>query len=498
MNNDRSRLKGTDARTAGFEEWLFQTGAIASAPPSDDTHLIVDRSAAACIGPRGTLTDSRERKARCCDLVKRMPAIVCQLAPNGNTLFVSDNITRIAGYLPEELQGRNWWEVFYPGDQSRQVEEVCSRFQRGDILDHEMTLTAKDGSLRTLSWTSANGYSQDGTLEDILLTGIGITERKQAEELFRTLSNSSPIGIYIVQDGKFQFANPQFQEWTGRRKEELLGVDSTELVAPDFRDSVRNNAASMLKGERSNPYEFQIYSKSGQTRWIMETVAPIQYQGRRAVLGNFMDITNWKQAEENLKQSLEKLRKTLEGTIQAMALTVEMRDPYTAGHQRRVANLACAIAREMQLPKEQVDTTYLATIVHDIGKICVPAEILSKPGRISDIEFGLIKAHSQVGYDILKTIEFPWPIAEIVLQHHERMDGSGYPSGMMGREPHLEARILGVADVVEAMASHRPYRPSLGIERALQEISHNSGILYDPEVVDACLRLFGEKGFRLE
>ncbi|MCL5959492.1 MAG: HD domain-containing protein, partial [Chloroflexi bacterium] len=201
-----------------------------------------------------------------------------------------------------------------------------------------------------------------------------------------------------------------------------------------------------------------------------------------------------KQAEEGLKQSFEKLQKALQETIRAMALTVEMRDLYTAGHQQRVGRLVDAIAREMHLPPDQITTARLAALVHDIGKIRVPAEVLGKPGRISKIELDLLRTHSQIGFEILRTIEFPWPISQNVLQHHERMDGSGYPLGLRGEDILLEARILAVADVVEAMASHRPYRPALGIHMALDEITQNRGTLYDPQVVDACLCLFNNKG----
>jgi putative two-component system response regulator len=198
---------------------------------------------------------------------------------------------------------------------------------------------------------------------------------------------------------------------------------------------------------------------------------------------------------EKLRDTLEKLRKAMEGTIQVISSTVEMRDPYTAGHQRRVAALVAAIAAEMGLPEDRIDGLRMAGLIHDLGKIAVPAEILSKPGRITEAEFNMIKCHPQAGYDILKDIEFPWPIAEIVYQHHERMDGSGYPRGLSGEEILMESRILCVADVVEAMASHRPYRQALGIDKALEEISSNRGILYDADVVDTCLKVFAEKGF---
>jgi len=202
--------------------------------------------------------------------------------------------------------------------------------------------------------------------------------------------------------------------------------------------------------------------------------------------------------EEERKRAKQKLQKTLEETIYALASAIEMRDPYTAGHQKRVTKLACAIAKEMGLSKEQIEGIHMAGLIHDIGKISIPSEILTKPGKLNDLEYSLIKTHPQAGYNILKGIEFPWPVAQIVLQHHERMDGSGYPQGLCGKDVLLEARILAVADVVEAMSSHRPYRPAYGIDKALEEISKNKGILYDPEVVNACLRLFNQKGFKFD
>ena len=203
-------------------------------------------------------------------------------------------------------------------------------------------------------------------------------------------------------------------------------------------------------------------------------------------------------AEEKLRRSYEKLQRALEGTVHTLVAAIEMRDPYTAGHQRRVTQLACAIAHEMGLPEERVEGIRMAGLIHDIGKMNIPAEILSKPGLLSDLEYSLIKNHAQVGHDVLKEMDFPWPLAQIVLQHHERMDGSGYPQGLAGEDIILEARILAVTDVVEAMASQRPYRPSVGLDKALEEISQNRSVLYDPEVVDACLKLFAEERFEFE
>jgi putative nucleotidyltransferase with HDIG domain len=204
------------------------------------------------------------------------------------------------------------------------------------------------------------------------------------------------------------------------------------------------------------------------------------------------------QAEVKLWESVGKVRKTIIEVVQAMALTLEIRDPYTGGHQRRVAQLAVAIAEEMGLDKDRLEGLRVAGFMHDIGKIAVPAEILSKPSKLSKYEFGIVKGHAQVGYEILSRVSFPWPVAQIVLQHHETLDGSGYPQGLREADILPEAKILAVADVVEAMASHRPYRPALGIDKALEEITKNKGKRYDPEAVDACIRLFTEKGFNFE
>jgi putative nucleotidyltransferase with HDIG domain len=248
--------------------------------------------------------------------------------------------------------------------------------------------------------------------------------------------------------------------------------------------------------EATGPFSFP----GKEQRWLHFTSAAIR-DAKGAMIGaieTMTDISPLKRAEDELRENVERLKKVMSGVIRAIDVIVETRDPYTAGHQHQVSRLASTIATEMGLPAETVEAIYVAASIHDLGKIYVPAEILSKPGRISDIERGFIRTHPQVGYDILKSIDFPWPIAEIVLQHHERMNGSGYPRGLKDGDIRIEARIIGLADVVESMGSHRPYRPTLGIEKALDEIRTNRGILYDSDVVDICLALFQEKGFRFE
>ena len=323
-------------------------------------------------------------------------------------------------------------------------------------------------------------------------------ERKQAEELFKKLFINSPNAIFVVQDGKFKLVNPQFEEETGYTKKELLNKDSLELVHPEDKKMVREKIIKNLKRGISSPFEYRGTRKDGETRWALQVVTSITYQGRRAVLGNFKDVTDIKHAEKELQQSYKKLQKTMEDTINVIVKIVEAKDPYTAGHQMNVSKLATAIAKEIKLSPDRIEGIRIASLVHDIGKISLPAEILSKPSKLDEIEYSLIKDHSKMGFNILKSIEFPWPVAQITLQHHERIDGSGYPQGLKGNDILLEARILAVADVVEAMSSHRPYRPSLGIGKALEEISKNRGILYDPEVVDACVKLFKEKKFKFK
>jgi putative two-component system response regulator len=205
-----------------------------------------------------------------------------------------------------------------------------------------------------------------------------------------------------------------------------------------------------------------------------------------------------KDSAKALSNTVTRFQKALEGFVEAIALAVEMRDPYTAGHQIRVADLACAIAREMELPEDQVYGLRMAAVIHDLGKITIPGEILCKPGVLSEPEYQMIKTHVQSGYDILKKIDFPWPVAEIVMQHHERMDGSGYPSGLSGDSIMLEARILSVADVFETIGSHRPYRPSLGFKKAIDELRNNRGSLYDDKVASACLKLVENNGFEFK
>ncbi len=327
-----------------------------------------------------------------------------------------------------------------------------------------------------------------------------VAQLQESKELLQTLFDNVLDGMLVVDyGGKILNANAALARMFDLESvDDGIGRDALEFVLPEFHEIAINDLANIEAGRGGYLRAYKVRSKSEKEFWIEGVGTDIILEGKHVDLICVRDITERIKAEEERQQNTEKLLAAMQGTIQALTATVEIRDPYTAGHQQRVANLAYAIATEMGLTAEQVKGIHTAGIIHDIGKEYVPAEILSKPGRLSEDEFGLIKVHPQAGYDILKPIEFPWPIAQIVLQHHERMDGSGYPSGLSGEDILLEARTLAVADVVEAMTSHRPYRPALGIDKALEEISQNKGTLYDPEAVDACLRLFTEKGFNFE
>jgi len=226
-------------------------------------------------------------------------------------------------------------------------------------------------------------------------------------------------------------------------------------------------------------------------------VARATHKGRPSIIGMLQDISEKKRADEQIQRYVKQLQSAFMSTVEVATSLSEMRDPYTAGHERRVGALAAAIGAELGFDAQRVEGLRVAGFLHDIGKITIPAEILSKPGRLSAIEYQLIQGHPQSGYDVLKDVEFPWPVAAVALQHHERIDGSGYPQGLKGEAIALEARILAVADVVEAMSSHRPYRPGLGIDRALAEIERGRGTAYDAQAVDACLRLFRDQAYQL-
>jgi PAS domain S-box-containing protein/putative nucleotidyltransferase with HDIG domain len=326
-------------------------------------------------------------------------------------------------------------------------------------------------------------------------------QKKEAENLLKIIQfavDHAGDEVYLIDpSGKFAYVNAKAGQSLGYTGEELLKMDVFG-IDPSFNKGKWLLNWEELRQRGSFTVETSHRTRDGKLVPKEMTLNYIQFEGKSFNCAFARDIRERKKTEEQLKESNEKLRKYLEGTIHSLVMAVEMRDPYTAGHQKRVSKLACAIAKDMGFSQEAVEGVNMACFIHDLGKISVPSEILNKPGKLTDFEFGIIKTHPQAGYDILKEIEFPSPVAQAVYQHHERLNGSGYPRGLSGEQIILEARILAVADVVEAMASHRPYRPGMGITQALEEINRNKGTLYDPKVVNTCLHLFVDKDFKFE
>jgi PAS domain S-box-containing protein len=337
------------------------------------------------------------------------------------------------------------------------------------------------------------------TVARVILRDVAEKSIRESEEKYKLLFDSAGDAIFVhdMMEARTLAVNTTACEQLGYTHAELMSMTINQVDSPAEALFAPDRMARLT--ERGHlVFETVHQRKDGSLIPTDVNSQRIIWDDQPAIMSICRDITDRKLAEEELKQTMEKLRKSLVGTIQVLSSTAETRDPYTAGHQRRVSSLARAIAQEMGLPKDMIDIIRMAGSIHDIGKISVPSEILSKPGKISEIEMSLIKVHAQTGYDILKDVELPYPLAEIVLQHHERLDGSGYPQGLKNGQILLEAQIISVADVIEAITYYRPYRPGKGIDVALQEIEKNKGILYNEKVVEACVRLFREKGFQLE
>ena len=324
-----------------------------------------------------------------------------------------------------------------------------------------------------------------------------ITSRKQAENalaesenLFRTSFESATVGIVMFgKNGMFIKANDRACELWGYTREELLQLQFIDITYEEDKGISTDLYDKMISGELTNAaFEKRYIKKDGTVIWTHVSTSAI-----RDEMNNVKYFISYVQDITNSKAVTERINGVLEGTIETLALVVEARDPYTSGHQKRVAEIAVAIAENLGLSKGQIRGLYLASIVHDLGKIQVPSEILSKPGKLTYFEFELIKCHPETAYNLLKDIDFPWPVAEIIYQHHEKIDGSGYPRKLKGDSLLVEAKILCVADVFEAMSSHRPYRAAFPKEIALAEIEKNKGVLYDPDVVEACLKVLKDK-----
>jgi len=465
------------------------------------------------IGVRTTMVDITERKMaedslreseeKFRNLAEQSPNMIF-INKNGRVVYANEKCEEMMGYSREAIYsaGFDFFKLIAP-EFRETVKIAFGKHMKGkEVLPFEYTLLTSRGErieaiLSPKLIDYGGGRAILGIVTDISERKRAEQELRKSEKRYRNLFDNVPVGLYrTTPAGEWLDGNAASARMLGYPDcESMLKANPlADYVNPEERERWK---AILEKNGVLEDFESQLRRQDGRIIWVKDSARAIKNKEGRVLYyeGAMVDFTERKKAEEELNYTLEMLHKSLGATIQAINRLVEIRDPYTAGHQRRVADLARAIATEMGLSQEQVNGIRMAGSIHDIGKISVPAEILSKPGRLEETEFNLIKIHPKYAYEILKPIEFPGPVAQAILQHHERIDGSGYPLGLKDKEILVEAKILAVADVVEAMVSHRPYRTAHSLEHALKEISKNSGVLYDPKVVEACLNLFAEKGF---
>ncbi len=434
---------------------------------------------------------------------------------NLHTTYISPSVEKLWGYSLDDIEALPLDKILTPASLQKAMDFFTVEMSQALAAPATYTLkrllelefVCKDG--RILWIESAFSFIRDEEGKPVAILGEGreITERKrienalrESEENFRHSLDDSPLGVRIsTATGETMYANRAILDIYGYDSiDELRNTPLQKRYTPESYAEYLTRREKRSRGESGpSEYEISIVRKNGEIRHLYVLRKEIFWNGRKQSQVIYQDITLRRRAEEKLNETLENLRQSIRTTIQVLGTASEARDPYTAGHQKRVANLARAIATEMKLPHDKIEAIRMAGAIHDIGKISVPSEILCKPALLTDLEFCLIKNHSQFSYEIMKDVESPWPLADIIRQHHERLDGSGYPQGLKNTNILIEARILAVADVVEAMVSYRPYRPALEVEIALAEIENNSGILYDSKVVEACLKLFREKGYQI-
>jgi PAS domain S-box-containing protein/putative nucleotidyltransferase with HDIG domain len=433
---------------------------------------------------------------------------------NLKPIYISPSVARMLGYTGEQAMSGAADTRLTPASSQIALQAYADAMAKEaqhpgsewDAPPLDLEMVRSDGST---VWTATKFSfirANDGKPFAVLGVLRDVTERKKAEdslrkseERFRGLVETSSDWVWEMdRNSHYTYVSPKVRDILGHEPQELLGHTPFEFMHQ--REGRRVSKIVRRFADAHLPFallENTCTHKDGHSVVLETSAVPILDSdgGFLGYRGIDRDITERKKVEQELQHSLKRLEKTMESTIEAITTTIETRDPYTTGHQMRVTDLACTIAKVMELPPTQIEGIRVTGLLHDIGKIAIPTEILSKPGKLSEVEFSMIKTHAQTGYNILKKIEFAWPVARAVLQHHERWNGSGYPHGLRGEDILLEARILAVADVMEAMASHRPYRPSVGLDKALDEISKNSGILYDPAVAKACETAFTQRGF---
>jgi PAS domain S-box-containing protein/putative nucleotidyltransferase with HDIG domain len=453
---------------------------------------------------RATEVALRESRDLLLSVVENVPARVFWKGHDLRFLGCNSLFAHDAGLAsPADLAGKSDFQMPWSAQAERYRADDRSVIDSGlPKLGIEEPQSSPDGRTIWLRTSKVPLHGPDKTPVGVLGMYEDVTDRKAAEdelrkseERFRGYFELGLLGMAItLPDKRLSEVNGKLCEMLRYSRDELISMDWATLTHPEDLAVDLAQFEQLLSGAiEGYSLDKRYIRKDGATVYCTVSASCVRRTDLSVdyIVALIQDITERKQAEDTLHGALV-------ATVEAITATVEARDPYTAGHQRGVALLAEAIAREMGLSATVADGVRFGALLHDLGKVQVPAEILSKPTKLSKPEFELIKTHPQAGYDIVKGIKFPWPVAEMILQHHERIDGSGYPQGLKGDEISLGARILAVADVMEAMASHRPYRAGRGIDQALEELRDKRGLWFDPAAVDACVRLFREKGFKLE
>jgi PAS domain S-box-containing protein/putative nucleotidyltransferase with HDIG domain len=481
-------------------------GEVSGSPIISNGQIIAIISVARDITDRKLTEDAlRESEEKFRKILEDMEDVYFEVDITGMITFVNPSSCKKSGYTKEELLGMSFKQISVPDGIGQVMKYFGEIFQTGQTgKPFIWNLKKKNGEEGFFEVVASLIRDNQGNPRGFKGIGRDITERRKAEEALQRESNFSRAALdsltalfYMYDDqGRFIRWNEYFTAVTGYSGEELARMTPLDVVVESERVSLKKTMEKVLSTKHVSA-ELSILCKDGSVKPHFLTGNLIEFENKQCVIGMGIDITERIKTETKLQQTLESLRKAVGTTIQVLVSAVEARDPYTAGHQSRVAHLACAIASEMGLAQDKIEGIRLAGSIHDIGKLSVPAEILTRPSKLTNIEFSMIKEHAQNGYEMLKHVESSWPLAEIVYQHHERINGSGYPRNLKGDEIIIEARIMAVADVVEAMASHRPYRPSLGLDAALEEIEKNRGILYEEAIAMACLKLFREKRYVL-
>ena len=420
--------------------------------------------------------------------------------------YVSPSVERVLGYKPEEIIGKHF-QVLFPENMIKKVERVYNTLIQGKEIEEVNFEVLRKDRRKAIIEVNGSPIIKDDKIIGVQIHSRDITLRKLEEEMIEKEKNKlqkyidiAGIILKIVdKDGKVSLINNRGCEVLEYTKEEILGKNWIDNFVPERLKNKMNDILTKLRSNQTVAYEYfehPILTKSGEEKIISwsNTILKDERDEFQGILSSGEDVTIKSRVERELQENYQKLQQIMEDTVYTMAKVVEKKDPYSAGHQKRVSQIATAIAKEMKLPKNKIEGLRVASLVHDIGKIGMPIEILSKPSGLTELGYDLMTEHPMTGYNILKEIDFPWPVAEIVLQHHEKINGSGYPNGLKGDNILIEARILCVADVIEAMSSYRAYRSSHTIKEVLKELNRNKGTLYDPMVVDACKELFKYKG----